>query len=252
MNPDLRIAQDPSELARSAAVEFAKHVSNAVHTKGVFTVALSGGSTPKSMYSLLANDESWRASLPWTKMHFFWGDERPVPPDDPESNYGLAYQAMLSKVPVPAANMHRIRGEEPDPAQAAQDYEQELQTFFQPTAGQSPRFDLVLLGLGSDGHTASLFPDTLALREREHLVIANWIEQLNTWRLTLTLPVFNNAASVMFLVSGAEKANILRAVLEEGCETYPAQLIRPPNGSMTWLVDRNAAAALLSTAPQRH
>src|SRR3989454_3218876 len=225
MKPEIRILEDAAALAREAATEFARLSTESVRTRKLFTVVFSGGSTPKSLYALLASGKPWRSELPWDKMHFFWGDERTVPPDGPESNYGMAYQALLSKVPVPAVNVHRIRGEETDPAQAAREYEQELQTFFRLKSGQFPRFDLVLLGLGPDGHTASLFPNTLALREREHLVIANWIEQLNTWRLTLTLPVFNAAASVMFLVSGAEKTNILRAVLEEGSETYPAQLI---------------------------
>ena len=181
-------------------------------------------------------------------MHFFWSDERHVPPADADSNYRMANETLLSKVPAPAENVHRIRGEEPDPLSAAQEYERELQTFFHLRAGRLPRFDLMLLGIGSDGHTASLFPDTLALLEQEHLVVANWVEKLKTYRLTLTLPVLNNAATVMFLVSGSEKSDILGAVLEdEESENLPAKLVQPRDGAVVWLVDRDAAASLLST-----
>jgi 6-phosphogluconolactonase len=244
MKPEVRIVEDAAALARAAATEFARLATESVRTKQLFTVVLSGGSTPKSLYALLAT-EPWCSQLPWNKIHFFWGDERQLPPDDANSNYRMAYEAMLAKAPVPAKNIHRIRGEETDPALAAQEYERELQNFFHLTSGQLPRFDLVLLGLGADGHTASLFPDTAAVHERDRLVLANWVAKLNAWRLTLTLPALNNAARVMFLVSGAEKANILRAVLESNvAEQYPAQLIRPSDGTLLWLVDRDAAASL--------
>jgi 6-phosphogluconolactonase len=251
MKPEIRIVEDAAALARAAATEFARLATDAVNTKNLFSVLLSGGSTPESLYALLAT-EPWRSQLPWNAIHFFWGDERQVPPDDANSNFRMAYEAMLSKAPVAAENIHRIRGEETDPALAAQEYEHELQSFFHLTAGQLPRFDLVLLGLGNDGHTASLFPDTTALHERDRLdhrlVVANWVAKLNAWRLTLTLPVLNNASRVMFLVSGAEKANILRAVLDgdrlEFPAQYPAQLIRPSGGTLLWLVDRAAVASL--------
>jgi len=242
MKREIRIVAD-GELARAGATEFAAHAAAAVQERGIFAVALSGGSTPKSLYQLLASDEKWRATLPWPKIHFFWGDERHVPPDDANSNYRMAHEALLSKVPIPPENVHRIRSEEADALVAAGQYSRDLSHFFQTSPGQLARFDLVLLGLGADGHTASLFPHTLALQEQERWVFANWVESLNSYRITLTLPILNNAASVLFLVGGAEKSDILRAVLAgDGSTTYPAQLIQPATGRLIWLLDRSAAA----------
>ena len=179
-------------------------------------------------------------------VHFFWGDERHVPPDHPDSNYRMAYEALLCKVPVPVANVRRILSEDRNAHDAARQYERTLQAFFQLSGGRFPRFDLVLLGLGSDGHTASLFPGTTALHEEQRLVIANWVGKLNTDRITLTAPVFNNASCVMFLVSGADKAIPLKAVVEGGHEPeqLPAQLIRPEDGQLLWLVDQAAGRLL--------
>lgn len=248
MKPEVRIVEDADELALEAAIEFARLATASTDARNLFTVVLSGGSTPKRLYSILA-DEPWRSQLPWSKMHFFWSDERHVPPDHPDSNYRIAHEALLSQVPVPAENIHRIKGEEGDAAQAAAEYEQEIRNTFRLTSDQSPRFDLVLLGLGSDGHTASLFPATTALSEREHFVVANWVEKLNAWRLTLTLPVLNNARNVVFLVSGRDKADILGAVLEgDHAQKYPAQLVQPTDGSLLWLVDSDAAASLSAIA----
>ena len=249
MTTDLRIVSDPAELARAAAAEFARHASAAVRERNLFSVALSGGSTPKLLYAELANDPSLRDRLSWDKIHFFWGDERAVPPDDEESNFRLAHDALLSQVPVPPENVHRIRAEETDPALAASDYERELRNFFQLNSQQLPRFDLILLGLGPDGHTASLFPSTDALNETEHLVVANWIERLKTHRITVTFPVLNNAASVLFLVSGSEKANVLRDVISgANTDEYPAQRVRPTSGTVTWLVDEDAASQISRAA----
>jgi 6-phosphogluconolactonase len=250
MKPNIHIAEDAASLARLAAAEFARLALAAVQERGIFTVALSGGSTPKRLYTELAIDDSLRPRLPWDKMHFFWGDERHVPPDHEDSNYRMVHEALLSRVPVPDLNVHRLRGEEPDAAKAAREYEQELQEFFQLSPGKFPRLDLVLLGLGPDGHTASLFPKTAALNDREHLVVANWVESFQTHRLTLTLPVLNNAANVVFLVSGIEKAQILRAVLADVPDLieYPAQLVRPVAGDLWWLVDRGAGSLLTTTA----
>jgi 6-phosphogluconolactonase len=197
-------------------------------------------------YSLLANEASLKVQMPWERTHFFWGDERHVPPDHSDSNYRIAYEAMFSKAPVPAANVHRIKSELEDARQAAAEYEQTLRDFFELGTGQLPRFDLVLLGMGPDGHTASVFPGTEALSERRRLVVANRVEKFDSYRITLTLPVLNNAACVMFLVSGAEKAATLRAVLEgdNGPEPYPAQLVQPTNGRLIWLVSREAARLL--------
>ena len=245
MEPEIRIVTNAEDLAREAASEFVGRAKEAVRTKGLFTVALSGGSTPRSLYSLLVGDVTLRGRLPWEKTHFFWGDERHVPLDHADSNYRMTNEAMLSKAPIPSANVHRIESELPDAYEVAKKYEQTLHDFFR----QTPRFDLVLLGMGPDGHTASLFPGTDALSERQHLVVANWVEKLKEYRITLTLPVLNNAACVVFLVSGAEKAETLRAVLEKeaGPVRFPSQLIHPTKGSLIWLVSSEAASLLPKT-----
>lgn len=240
----LKIVASAEELSRSAAELFARVTNEAVRTKGSFTVALAGGSTPKSLYSLLAS-ETWRTQLPWPKMHFFWSDERHVPPDHQDSNYRMAYDAMLAHVPVTTENVHRIQAEHPNAEQVARNYEQALRPFFHLKPRQFPSFDLVLLGMGADGHTASLFPGTKALHESERLVAANWVEKLNGHRITLTVPTLNNAAFVIFLVSGAEKADTLREVFSgDERERFPVQLIRPTEGELIWLVDRAAASYL--------
>ena len=237
---------DIDDLSRAAASEFIGQARWAVEDKGLFSVALSGGSTPRSLYSLLANDSSFRIEVPWHKTHFFWGDERHVPPDHPDSNYRMANEAMFSKVSVPSGNIHRIRAENPSAQQAAEEYEETLQTFFRLKAGEFPRFDLVLLGMGPDGHIASLFPGTEALHERKHLVVANWVEKFHAHRITMTLPVLNQTAFVLFLVSGEEKADAFRRVLEgeEGKALLPSQLVRPTHGRLLWLVDRVAGRLL--------
>ena len=246
--PDIHIVANAEQLSWAAAEEFVRQAGDAVRARGVFTVALSGGSTPKSLYTLLAreSDASSRAQVPWDKMHVFWGDERHVPPDHPESNYRMAYEAMLAKLPLPAANVHRIKTENPDAGEAADEYEQELRTFFRLAPTQLPRFDLVLLGMGPDGHTASLFPGTGAVHEQTRLVAAPWVEPFQTYRVTLTPPVLNNAACVIFLVSGEDKAETLRTVLEGDYQPdrFPAQTIRPTQGRLLWLVDRAAARLL--------
>jgi 6-phosphogluconolactonase len=198
------------------------------------------------LYTLIAANAS--GVLPWDRIFFFWGDERHVPPDDPDSNYRMAKEALLSKVAIPAANTFRVPTENPDAAQVAQDYEETLRKFFNLGPGEFPRFDLILLGLGPDGHTASLFPETAALQEKSRLVVANWVEKLKTHRITFTLPVLNAARNVAFLVSGMDKAAALREVLEGTApgEKYPAKLVRPTDGRLIWFVDR-AAASELST-----
>lgn len=241
---DLRVVSDPPALFQAAANEFASRAVASAKAAGRFTVALAGGSTPKSFYSLLASND--RDRLPWDKMFFFWGDERHVPPDHPESNYRMAFEELLSKVPVPAGNVFRIPAENPDANRAAEVYEQTLRNFFQPRAGTFPRFDLILLGMGPDGHAASLFPESKALQERSRLVVANWVEKFKTDRLTLTLPVLNQASTVMFVVSGQDKAAALKEVLEGSRppDFYPSKLVRPTNGNLIWLVDQAAASAL--------
>jgi 6-phosphogluconolactonase len=220
--------------------------------KGRFSLALAGGSTPRPLYASLADDPSFRAEVPWGQTHFFWGDERPVPPDNPQSNYRMANEAMLSKVSVPGENIHRIRAENPEAPQVAGEYEETLRTFFGLKEGEFPRFDLVLLGMGTDGHTASLFPGTEGLRERKRLVFANWVDKFHAYRITMTLPVLNRAAFVLFLVSGEKKAETLRRVLEDGEpeDPLPAQLVRPTRGRLLWLVDQDAARLLESVQEQ--
>ncbi|MGH9548423.1 MAG: 6-phosphogluconolactonase, partial [Terriglobales bacterium] len=210
VQPEVRILKTAAELFEAAAAEFADQASQAVRASGRFTVALSGGSTPKTLYSLLAT----KPDIPWDKICFFWGDERHVPPDHPESNYRMANEALLSKVPVRPENVFRIHAEEKDAGAAALQYEQNLKEFFRLSPGQFPRFDLILLGTGPDGHTASLFPGTAALNETQRLVVANWVPKFNTHRITFTFPLLNAAACVNFLASGPDKAAILHQVLE--------------------------------------
>jgi len=241
---EIRTLTTPQELFEAAAEEVLRAAKEAVEKRGRFTIALSGGSTPKNLFNLLATNA--RTVLPWDRTFFFWGDERHVPPTDPDSNYHMAEETMLSKIPVAAGNVFRMAAENPDAAAAAEAYEQTLRKFFALETGQFPRFDLILLGMGPDGHTASLFPGTAALQEKSRLVVANWVDKLKASRLSLTLPVLNAAACVTFLVSGMDKAAALHAVLEGDApgEQYPSKLIRPVDGKLIWLVDRAAASAL--------
>ncbi len=246
VQPEIRILQTAAELFEAAAAEFAAQAWQAVRASGRFTVALSGGSTPKTLYSLLAT----RPDIAWDKICFFWGDERHVPPDHPESNYRMANEALLSKVPVRPENIFRIHAEEKDAAAAALQYDQALQEFFRLSPGQFPRLDLILLGTGPDGHTASLFPGTAALNETQRLVVANWVPKFNTHRITFTFPVLNAAACVIFLASGPDKASILHQVLENSAADLPAQKVQPTNGKLIWLVDEAAASALSDRTPR--
>jgi 6-phosphogluconolactonase len=240
--PELRIFETSADLFRGAAEEFCSQAATAAADRGKFCVALSGGSTPKSLYTLLASGAF--PHLPWDKTYFFFGDERHVPPEHPDSNYRMANEAMLSKAPVPAANVFRIPAEMKDADAAASAYEQTLRNSFKLGPAQFPRFDLILLGLGPDGHTASLFPGSSALNERKRLVVANWVEKFKTHRITFTFPVLNSTACVMFLASGADKAGILREVLENPQADLPSQRVRPTNGRLVWMLDRAAAAEL--------
>lgn len=231
---------DPAQVAAAAAAQFVALAHDAVAARGTFAVALSGGSTPKALYTLLAV-EPYATQVAWEAVHLFWGDERMVPPDHPQSNYRLACETLINHVPLPDANIHRMPGEA-RPAAAALAYEQLLRAFF----GEQPRFDLVLLGMGEDGHTASLFPGTAALAEEARWVVANHVPQLDTWRLTLTLPAINAAAHVTFLVTGASKAAPLAVVLNGGTEgkRLPAGCVAPSDGHLFWLLDEAAASAL--------
>jgi len=246
---EIKILKDLEEISRQAAGTIL-HRANAVKpANGRFAVALSGGSTPKLLHKRLGSELQVRNRMPWDNIHFFWGDERHVPPDDPQSNYRMARETLFDAAPVPAQNIHRVPAEEPDAALCAEKYERELFAFFELKPGQMPRFDCIMLGIGSDGHTASLFPGTDALQEKKRLVVANWVEKLQTHRITMTAPVLNNAAMVIFLVSGREKAEALKDILEgdHRPELLPAQLIRPQTGKLLWLVDREAAGCLNNT-----
>ncbi len=244
---ELRRLTTPQDLFQAAAEEVIRSATDAVAQRGRFTIALSGGSTPRNLYTLIAANAS--TTLPWDQMFFFWGDERHVPPDSPDSNYRMAKEALLSKVPIPPANIFPVPAENPDAAQVAEIYEQTLRKFFAVAPGEFPRFDLILLGMGPDGHTASLFPETAALQEKSRLVVANWVEKLGGSRITFTLPLLNSARCVAFLVSGTDKAAALHEVLEGDApaEKYPSRLVRPREGKLIWFVDR-AAASELSTA----
>jgi 6-phosphogluconolactonase len=241
---EIRVLITPQELFAAAAEEVVRRAEEAVANRGRFTIALSGGSTPKSLYNLLATNA--RAALPWDRMFFFFGDERHVPPTDPDSNYRMADEAMLSKVPVPSANVFRFAAENPDADAVAESYEKTVRKFFELKTDGVPRFDLILLGMGPDGHTASLFPGTAGLQEKSRLVIANWVEKLKTHRLSFTLPVLNAARCVAFLVSGTDKAQVLQTVLEQDApgEQYPAKLVQPTDGKVIWFLDRAAASGL--------
>jgi 6-phosphogluconolactonase len=244
----VRIFETSEDLARAAAEECVRLALEAVKARGGFSIGLAGGSTPKRLYALLASesDNSLRARFPWQETHFFWGDERHVPPDHADSNYRMAFDTMLSKVPVSPSQLHRIEAETPDAGKAARGYEEDLLQYFRLTRGTWPQFDLALLGLGSDGHTASLFPSTEVLDEMARLAVAVWVPKFQTSRITLTAPLLNHAANVLFLVSGKDKAEALRAVLRGDFQPhrYPAQLIRPEEGNLTWLADRDAASLL--------
>jgi 6-phosphogluconolactonase len=244
---EIRILPDGAAIARRAAQEFVQAAADAARTRGSFNVALAGGSTPKALYRLLVNDLALRSQLPWDKMHVFFGDERHVPPDHPDSNFRMATEAMISKSPMKPEQVTRIKGEYPDAGQAALEYEKALREYFKPKDGEYPRFDLVLVGMGNEGHTLSLFPGTKALHADGRIAVRNWVGKLYAERITLTAPAASNAARVIFMVTGADKGPALKAVLEGPFEPeqLPAQLLQPKNGKLLWLVD-TAAGSMLS------
>jgi 6-phosphogluconolactonase len=242
LNHNVEILPDAVALANRAAQLIS---TQAISTNNRFTIALSGGSTPNRLYELMADPNAeYRKQLPWQRMHFFWSDERPVGPDDSESNYRMANEAMLSRVVVPEENVHRISGEKSSAQDAADAYESELRSFFELANDKLPRLDLILLGMGADGHTASIFPGSEVLQEKRRLVGAPWVEKLHTYRITMTLPVLNNAAAVLFLVSGEDKAAIINEVINGEPGRFPAQSIFPSNGSLSWLLDKAAGSKL--------
>jgi 6-phosphogluconolactonase len=236
------VGNDSREVSERAADLFVAAAAAAVRARNRFTVALSGGATPRPLYELLATPP-YSERIAWPQVYLFWGDERCVPPDHPDSGYGMVREAMLSRVPIPGENVLPMYSGRDTPQEAAAKYEETLRRIFRPAPGELPRFDLVLLGLGADGHTASLFPGSPALGERKKLVVADYVEKLAAYRLTLTLRVINAAAKVIFLVTGKNKAAMLYGVLHGPYRPrdIPAQLVQPA-GELIFLTDRDTAA----------
>jgi 6-phosphogluconolactonase len=247
VSAEVKVWPDALQLFRAAADEITRAAREAVTAHDCFAVALAGGTTPRGSYALLAEDDARPPAqrLPWDKVHFFFGDERHVPPSHPDSNYRMAQEALFSRIPVPEGNIHRIEAEL-GAQEAADNYQELLRAFFGLRPGEFPRFDLILLGMGPDGHTASLFPGSQALDDTTRLVAANWVEKFRDFRITLTFPVLNRAAEVLFLVSGADKAEMLRNVLQGDLSgaAYPAQRVRPGVGRLLWYADQAAATRL--------
>ena len=245
-----RIYPDADALARAAADDLLRLAHEVVAARGIFTLSLAGGSTPRKLYSLLASVAAFH-DFPWDKTHLFFGDERHVPPTHIDSNYLMVSSTLLASGLVPPANVHRIRAEMPDANVAAVDYDVELHTSFplESRLNGFPRFDVILLGMGPDGHTASLFPGSKALEEKERWVVANWVEKFKSARITFTFPVLNAARNILLLVAGPDKADMLHHVLvaERLREPYPVQLVMPVDGNKIWLLDHAAAERLPAT-----
>ncbi len=244
MAADIRVFDREEELFKNAAEKVVSIGLESIRDFGRYTLALSGGNTPKSVYAILASP-GFKERLPWDKVHIFWGDERPVVKTHPDSNFRMAKESFLDAVGVPAKNIHRVASEE-DSMLAAQQYEDELRDFFEIAEGEVPKFDLILLGMGDDGHTASLFPDSEALHIDDRLVVENYVKKLNTHRITFTFPVINKAHNVLFLVSGSGKKQTIQRVLSRTASqpNLPAQMVQPESGSLYWFLDKEAAADL--------
>ena len=244
--PEIKVLPDPSAIAHEAAERVVRAADEAFALASRFTLGLAGGGTPKLLYQLLASDD-YRSRIDWTKVQVFFGDERCVPPDHVDSNYRMARETLLSKVPIPGDNVYRMRGEADPPEEAAKEYGRMLkEKFGGPAIEDGDGLDLVLLGMGEDGHTASLFPHTPALNETKHRCVANYVEKSTTgksWRLTLSAPFINRSREVLVLVAGAGKAKALAEVLEgpRDPQRLPIQLISPASGKLSWLVDATAA-----------
>jgi len=241
MKPKIQVAKTLDELSVAAADRITDIAKDAIEKRDTFSVSLAGGSTPKSLYSLLAS-EKYRTLLDWSKGTFFFGDERNVPPDSLESNYRMAHETLLGPLKIDPHRIHRWRTDFQDIEKTVSEYETRLREFFD---GSTPGFDLMLLGLGTDAHTASLFPHTAALQETEKFAVANWVEKLNDHRFTITFPVINNAANLIFLVSGGDKADAVASVIEGPLRPdKPAQKVNSENGNLYWFLDEEAAAQL--------
>lgn len=247
---ELRAYSDSGEVANSAAELFVNVAAQSIKARGRFRAALSGGSTPREVYELLAT-APFSSRIDWEHVHIFWGDERYVPADDRESNYRMTTEALLRHIPIPPGNLHRVPTEISPVQECAKEYEKDIRQFF----GDSvtiPEFDLVYLGLGTNGHTASLFPHSTTLKEKSRLVVADFVSEVNTWRITMTAPLLNRGRIVAFVITGEQKAQVLREVLlgPRDPERLPAQLINP-EGKLLWLVDEPAAALISDTTRER-
>ncbi|MCJ7625637.1 MAG: 6-phosphogluconolactonase [Anaerolineaceae bacterium] len=239
--PNIHTLPNADSLAERAAKHIIRTASEAIAARNRFSIALSGGSTPRKLHSLLS-EPSFSAKVNWAKTHFFWGDERCVPPDHQDSNYRMAVETLLNHIPCPQENIHRMSGEI-DPQIAADQYERTLKRFY---GHSSHSIDLICLGMGEDGHTASLFPGTAAIHETQRWVVAHFVEKLFAWRITLTPAMINAASNVLFLVSGEKKAEILKKVLQgpEQPDVLPAQIVKPASGKLEWFIDECAASQL--------
>jgi 6-phosphogluconolactonase len=240
----LHIFPEKADLIEAVAQQVIATAQDVLSKRERFTIALAGGSTPRPLYELLAS-RSYRKKIEWQRVHLFWGDERCAPPDHPDSNYRMAKLALLDHISIPATNVHRIKGEL-DPHSASDDYRAQLQAVF---GNQLPRFDVIIQGMGNDGHTASLFPNTAALDEQSRWVVPNYAEAMDSWRITLTYPVINNARYVIFLITGESKARALSMVLNgpDNPKQYPAQAVQLVDGELHWFVDEAAASRLNRT-----
>lgn len=247
---ELQVYRDAEQLANAAAQLFLDVARESIKARGRFRVALSGGSTPRHVYELLATPP-FSSRVDWNCVDLFWGDERYVPPADPDSNYRMTAEALLRHVPVPLENVRRVPTEISPPSAAAGAYEEKIRRCFRGTASV-PQFDLIYLGLGTNGHTASLFPHSATLKETSRLVLADFVAEVDTWRITMTVPLLNRGRAVAFLVEGSQKAQVLREVLlgPRDPESLPAQLIKP-EGKLFWMVDRAAAALVLDAGEKR-
>ena len=242
---ETKIFDTKTELNRFAAEKFVEIGKNAVSEKGRFTVALAGGSTPKGLYQLLTTKE-FADKIDWTKVYFFFGDERNVPHDSDESNYKMARENLFNSLEIRENKIFRWQTNLDNAEKIAENYNKTIKNFFDLNENEFPHFDLILLGMGDDGHTASLFPATKALDETEEIAARNWVEKFDTFRLTFTFPTINNAANIMFLVTGEKKAEILSEILnsKNNEKNLPSQNVKPTNGKLFWLIDSDAAKLL--------
>ena len=240
----VNICSHKKELASASANCFVQICKQAIGDRGLATVGLSGGSTPPVLYEELIAKH--KKDLDWSKVHFFISDERCVPVEDKDSNWGMAQKLLFSQLPIPEENLHPPKDQAADPAASAEEYEQTLREFFKLEEGQLPRFDLLQLGMGPDGHTASLFPNTKAIGVTDRLVVANFVDKFETYRITFTFPVINNAAHVMFMLQGEEKSHVFAEAVQTESISYPVQRVQPTDGQVTWFVDEPSARDLLA------